>query len=264
MSTATLAPAAFDEFGRCLPTAVQSPVHRQSRRYFRLGTPAVDPAAILARIKRHLGAGKGLDVDSFIRRIDAIRARLAADPATAGMLNGLAVPFIVPRTPVTEIGTLMEEGYLPAVARSFEEAFPAERFTNHVKPGLAGKLTVQPGSRHERLIEAMGDDEVVGLYFPCLTEYSLPAAVEQIASLPDHLLLAGGFDTAAAFVGVPDLLLRTDGYPPLLWLTGLAGEKPGIGYHFEAYGHDLTFNRRAHLGQTAEYWWSGISVLDTR
>ena len=42
------------------------------------------------------------------------------------MLNGLAVPFIVPRTPVTEIGTLMEEGYLPAVARSFEEAFPAE------------------------------------------------------------------------------------------------------------------------------------------
>lgn len=65
-------------------------------------------------------------------------------------------------------------------------------------------------------------------------------------------------------MGVPDLLLRTDGYPPLLWLTGLAGEKPGIGYHFEAYGHDLTVNRRAHLGQTAEYWWSGISVLETR
>jgi len=135
---------------------------------------------------------------------------------------------------------------------------------HHVKLGLAGKLTVQPGSRHERLIEAMGNDEVVGLYFPCLTEYSLPAALERVASLPEHLLLAGGFDTAAAFVGVPDLLLRTDGYPPLLWLTGLAGEKPGIGYHFEAYGHDLTFNRRAHLGQTAEYWWSGISVLETR
>ena len=76
--------------------------------------------------------------------------------------------------------------------------------------------------------------------------------------------MAGGFDTAAAFVAAPDLLLRGDGYPPLLWLAALDGEQPGIGYHFEAYGHNLTFNRRAHLDQTAEYWWSGITVLAPR
>ena len=45
------------------------------------------------------------------------------------------------------------------------------------------------------------------------------------------------------------------------WLAGLQGEKPGIGYHFEAYGYNLTFNRRPHLDQTAEYWWSGVTVL---
>ena len=37
----------------------------------------------------------------------------------------------------------------------------------------------------------------------------------------------------------------------------------GIGYHFEAYGYNLTFNRRPHLGHAAEYWSSGISVLES-
>ena len=261
MNTATLAPADFDDFGRCLPLGVSAPANARSRRYFRLGTPALDPAAIHARLARHLGAGKDMSTDTFIQRIAALRARLAADPATAGLLDGPAVPFILPRTPVTEIGTLLEEGYLPAVARSFEEAFPNARFTDHAHQGLGGKLSVQPGSRHEILVDALAHGEVVGLYFPCLTEYSLLAAVERMAGLPEHLLLAGGFDTAAAFIAAPDLLLRTDGYPPLLWLAGLQGEKPGIGYHFEAYGYNLTFNRRPHLDQTAEYWWSGVTVL---
>ncbi|XLM23265.1 hypothetical protein MKD33_18855, partial [Chromobacterium piscinae] len=61
----------------------------------------------------------------------------------------------------------------------------------------------------------------------------------------------------AAFIGSPDLLLRRDGYPPLLWLSGLDGEKEGVGYHFEAYGYDLTFNRRVHQNMAAEYWASG-------
>jgi hypothetical protein len=34
-----------------------------------------------------------------------------------------------------------------------------------------------------------------------------------------------------------------------------------VGYHFEAYGHNLTFNRRPHFGQAAEYWASGLVVL---
>ena len=57
------------------------------------------------------------------------------------------------------------------------------------------------------------------------------------------------------------LLLRRDGYPPLLWLSGVEAEAPDAGYHFEAYGYNLTFNRRPHLGQTAEYWWHGLTVL---
>ena len=152
---------------------------------------------------------------------------------------------------------------LPAVADAYQEKFPDYRFTNHHKTGLTGRLSVQPNSRHEHLIDAMADKDVVGVYFPCLSEYSIPAALQRIATLPEHLLLAGGFDTCAALVATPGLLMRTDGYPPLLWLSALASEKESVGYHFEAYGYNLTFNRRPHLGHAAEYWSSGISVLES-
>jgi hypothetical protein len=126
---------------------------------------------------------------------------------------------------------------------------------------LEGRLSVAPGSRHDQLIEAAAREDVVGLYFPTLLEFSAPAAIEFIATLPPNLLLAGGFDTSAAFVAAPGLLFDPDAYPPLLWLSGLAGEKDGIGYHYEAYGYNLTFNRRSHRGQVSEYWACGVVAL---
>ena len=57
MNTATLAPAAFDEFGRCLPDGLRAPAHARSRRYFRLGSPALDPAAIHASCEDYRAAG---------------------------------------------------------------------------------------------------------------------------------------------------------------------------------------------------------------
>jgi len=168
---------------------------------------------------------------------------------------------MLPKAAREDIGEALQEDCLPAVLGSFKAEFPKYDFLNHNKDSLAGKLGVAPGSRHERLLEQARASEVVGVYFPCLLEYSLPAALEQMAGLPEQFLLAGGLDTSAAFVALPGLLLRKEGYPPLLWLSALTSEKEGIGYHYEAYGYNLTFNRRAHLGKAAEYWASALVVL---
>ncbi len=253
----------FDEFGRCLPGAITLPAHPRSRRYFVLTPPPIDYPTIHARLCSHLGAGVQMSADEFAARAGAILRRLEADQRSAPITRGVAVPFILPRGQVPDIGSVLEQHFLPAVADAFHEKFPDHCFTNHNKAGLGGRLSAQPDSRHERLIDAMADKDVVGVYFPCLSEYSIPAALQRTATLPEHFLLAGGFDTCAALVGAPELLRRTDGYPPLLWLGALASEKEGIGYHFEAYGYNLTFNRRAHLGHAAEYWSSGLSVLES-
>jgi hypothetical protein len=167
----------------------------------------------------------------------------------------------LPKASYQDIGTALEDDYIPVVEKAYIEQFPEYSFTNHSPKSLQNQLQVTPGGRHQQVLDAMADEIVVGIYFPCLLEYSVPAAVERMATLPENFLLAGGFDTAAAFVSAPELLFKKEGYPPLLWMSGLTSVEENVGYHFEAYGYDLTFNRRVHLGQVAEYWASALVVL---
>jgi hypothetical protein len=255
----------FDGHGRRQPEGIAG-AHQRTRRHFVCDQPALNYPDIHARISAQLDVAPALSTHplsagDFERRAEAILARLRADPRTRTITQGAHIPFFLPKAVHEDVGTALDEQYLPAVNAAFLSRFPDFSFVNHHKAGLSGKLSIAKGSRHERLLQAMAEDTVVGYYFPCLLEYSLPAALQQLPDLPDEFLLAGGFDTCAAFVGSPDLLFKTDAYPPLLWLAALEAEQPGIGYHFEAYGYNLTFNRRAHLGQVAEYWASGLVVL---
>ncbi|MBZ0105895.1 MAG: hypothetical protein K8H84_09720 [Sulfuricella denitrificans] len=252
----------FDEHGRCIPSSgLAAAVHRKTRRYFSIVQPEISYGDIYARTRKFLGISGGMSAEAFEQRAEAILQNLRSDSATKGIADGVRIPFLLPKVAYADYGEALESTYLKAVHESFDDKLPQYGFINHHKDGLAGKLSIAPGSRHERLVDAMQQDQVVGYYFPCLSEYSVPAAIEQISSMPERFLLAGGFDTCAALIAAPDLLLRTDGYPPLLWLAALSGEKDQVGYHFESYGYNLTFNRRVHFNQVAEYWASGLVVL---
>jgi hypothetical protein len=251
----------FDEHGRKIVGQLDHPANLISRRYFKIEQPEIDYGAIFGRISRHLGSPSDLTAARFEERAKAILNQLVRTPDLKNLISGVHVPFFLPRNSHGDLGKALEESYIIAVGASFTESFPQYRFDNHHKTGLAGKLKVQPGSRHNELIENINKVDIVGYYFPCLTEFSVPAAQEQMASLPDNLLLAGGYDTCAALVGSPGLLQRREGYTNMLWLAGLQGEAEDAGYYFEAYGQNLTFNRRVHFGQVSEYWASGLVVL---
>ncbi|MDO8892029.1 MAG: hypothetical protein Q8N54_09820 [Sulfurimicrobium sp.] len=251
----------FDEHGRCIPSKPTAAVHSNTRRYFAIVQPEIEYGDIYKRIKKHLGVSGDITASEFERRAEVILQKLQNDPRTKKITDGVRIPFILPKATYADYGDALERIYLKAVRDSFNNKFPQYDFVNHHKDGLAGKLSIAPESRHARLVEAMQKDQAVGYFFPCLTEYSVPAAIEQAEALPDQFLLAGGFDTCAAMIATPDLLLRTDGYPPLLWLGALQGEKEQVGYHFEAYGYNLTFNRKPHFNQVAEYWCAGLVVL---
>lgn len=252
----------FDEHGRCLPAKLANPAHPRTRRYFHIAQPKVDYGDIHARSQKYLGVPDGvISVEEFAQRAERILQNLRNDPATKRITDGAGVPFLLPKASYTDYGEALEKNYLKAVAATFADKFPKYDFVNHYKGELAGKLGIISESRHDHLVEAMQRDLVVGYYFPCLSEYAVPAAIEQVAQLPEQFMLAGGFDTCAALVGTPNLLHRADGYPPLLWLAALSGEKADAGFYFEAYGYNLTFNRRPHFNQVAEYWSSGLVVL---
>lgn len=251
----------FDTYGRLIPRNFTHGTFAKSRRYFSITQPEIDYEKIYTRLAKHLNVGDSVSKEEFEARAEKILTKLRGDANVSQILNGVRVPFMLPVEASADIGTLLENKYLPAVQSAFTETFPEKNFSNHHKGGLAGKLAIALGSRHEKLLKAQQTQVLVGYYFPCVTEYSVPAAIESIAQLPDQFLLAGGVDTAAAMIAAPDLLLRKDGYPPVLWLSALDTEKNGAGYHFEAYGYHLTFNRRVHLDQPAESWASGLVVL---
>lgn len=256
-------PEIFDQYGRCLPVDLKSPAHRESRRWFQFRQPEIDYIKIYERTLAHLAGGQPLatNVGEFEARAKAVFAYLQADARLRNVTLGVGVPFLIPAENIADYGAALEEKYLPAVASAYKATLPDYDFTSHNTVHLGRNLTIAPESRHDRLIEAASRGDVVGWFFPCLLEYSIPAARETVTALPEDFLLAGGIDTSAALVGSPDLLLRLDGYPPLIWLSALDSEKESIGYHFEAYGYNLTFNRRPHLGQVAEYWSSALVVL---
>ena len=251
----------FDEYGRCLPRGIANATHEKSRRYFSIVQPVIEYKHIYERLDNGFGIAVDISLLEFEQRAEAILGELRAEDDTANILKGVGIPFILPKAKYEDIGKAMETVYLNAVQQSFNNRFPEYEFINHYPQSLSDKLSVSKGSRHEKLIEAMKDDVVVGYFFPCLLEYSVPAARERMASLPEKFLLAGGYDLAAAFVSAPDMLMREDGYPPLLWLSGLNADTEYAGFHFEAYGYDLNFNRRMHLGHVAEYWASGLVIL---
>jgi len=251
----------FNEHGRIDPVDLTAAAYRQSRRYFLCDTPDIDLADVFTRTCGVLGTPDDLTVDDFRDRVGQTLSTLASNPETANIIAGVHIPFLIPRNDsLGDLGVSLEEHYLPALERTFLQKFPDSDFAVETS-SLAGRVVPVEGSRHERLIQLAEKESVVGIYFPCMTEYSIPAAIEQVGRLPENFLATGGLDLIAALIAAPGLLIRKDGYPPTLWLTAIQAENENVGYHFEAYGYNLKFYRRSHLGLTSEYWWQGVTVL---
>jgi hypothetical protein len=251
----------FDEHGRCDPRGLTKPVHLKSRRYFQIEQSSAALRDIYGRITKFL-PGHYPEFAEFEARVEALRQGVAGDAATKAALRGVVVPFMLPQCTISDEGAALEEFYLQFAARAFEAHHMGQEFKDHHKQALTGLMRTRTGSRHERLLEALETGPVIGLFLAsALSEYSVGAAVERVAALPENWLLAGGVDTAAALIAEPGLLLRRKGYAPMLWTAGLE-TREGEGHYFEAYGYDMTFNRRMHFGECAETSSCGLVVIE--
>jgi len=247
----------FDANGRCIPGPLEAKVQRKVRRYFRCDQPKYSLNDIYERAGRFIGE-LTLGVEEFKEHVTRMIREIREDPNLANLLSGPFVPFILPQQPEDDIGKLLQQKYLPAVANAFYDTYPNYEFIDHNKTPVLDRLRVAAATRHQELLEKLADSDVVGIYFPAFDGYSLAAAREQISYLPPSFSLAGSADTCGALVAYPGLLMRHDGYAPLVWFGALETENSDEGFHIEAYGYNLNFNRRMHLGNADEYWASGL------
>lgn len=207
----------FGRRGRRIPPpGLESPV-MDADHSFGLEQPAVDYALRLFRLHMALGLTVPfIQPAEFERRATEIERWLADNNLLANLLRGPHYPIVFPRTEIRDYGTALEEVFLPAAGRAFEAEFSGRNFCNYEHGRLASKVTVASSSRHEVLLAALAAGPVVALYFPtALQGFSTRAELEQLATLPEEILLAGALEPAVALAMYPDVLARDDATPQL-------------------------------------------------
>lgn len=124
-----------------------------------------------------------------------------------------------------------------------------------------GKVSILDGTRHDQLINRLAEGTVVALYFPnALQGYSINAGWEQIATMPEGCLLAGGIDTSVAYIGYPDVLGR-DGKTPVLTCDALGWESAEYSLCFHADDSDARFAYTDSLSDANDYCSGGLVFL---
>lgn len=256
----------FDSHGRLLPFAGERVYSTHDRRYFSLDQPEIDFATIHARVTEFLKESYPdglLSGNEFKDRCEALRSTILADEKSRHIFNGVHTPFLLPSlSEEIDLGKELDSILLEAAGRSFTAKFPKFEFRNHVAGQLAGNISVMPGVRYEKLLEARKKGPVVGWYFPsCMAGFAIPDQRTLIQRLPESMILSGPLEASAAFVGTPELLMKTDNYPNLLAMAAVRPAKDHLFCFFEAYGWNLTFNQRSMIGAVSEYYAGGLTLL---
>lgn len=254
----------FDDHGRLVPADGELVYSQVDRRYFSLAQPAFTFPAVLAAVAKHLRITNidGLSPREFERRCEASRQAILNDAALAGLFRGVHVPFVLlPATARPDIGEELDAVLLPAVGAAYVEKMPGFEFRNYLKGQLSGAVPVFPGVRYDRIVADHASKVITGWYFPgALAGYAIPEQRRVVARLPEAVSLSGPLEAAMAFIGAPDILMRTENYPSLLALTAVQPHDPRMFQFFEAYGWNLTYNQRSMVGAASEYFSGGLTV----
>ena len=256
----------FDANGRCVTNLTKHQVYQKSRNYFQLDKKKVlgyNNNKIFNNLKNYLCKNLNFNETEFEKKIINIKDKIKKDDKISNILKGFSIPFIIPKLENDDIGTNIEEIFIPALQSSFKNEFEQFELINHIKNSLKNQLDIWTGSKYEKITERLNKQNITGLLFPSLNEFSFPAAIETVSKLPENIMLAGGYEIMSALIGSPSILKRDDGYPPLLWFSSLKSvNDSNIGYHIEPYGYNLTLNRRAHIDNAAEYWWHSVVIIE--
>lgn len=247
-----------DRNGRCIPLKDIKGKVLDANHDFRLVQPEINYGAILDRLQRFFGTEmKFVSAGDFEKQAKALIAKLGEDKQAKNLLKGVYVPLVFPQLTITDYGRSLEEIFLAAVKRSYEEAFPGRSFTNYRTGTLAGQVKI--GTRHEKLLAMMAEGPVVGLWFANpLQGFSIQACHEQIAAFQSGILLSGAIDTATAWVADPKTIAR-DGHTPCNDCAAVCWQSAGYSLHFRASGGGASFDLR-YLGASGRYSGSMVFV----
>lgn len=121
----------------------------------------------------------------------------------------VALPILIPQMDIKDLGETTE-GLVALAADAYQRQFPGRSFTNYRRGNLVGKISPFPGAGYEKLIEALQQRPVVGLWIPdAMLGYSLNAQREQGQHLPKGFTLTGTIEPVIGWIMYPDAVAHS-------------------------------------------------------
>ncbi len=249
----------FDRHGRRIPPSGLIGKACDANRAFYLNQPPPDYAGRLARLQSS-GLQISVSVDDFKGRSEAILAKVGANEQIKNLLKGVYLSVVIPQTNLTDLGELTEK-FVAVAGDAYRRQFPNRPFTNHRAGELAEQVSIVESSRYQRLLDAMAQGLVVGMYFPaCLQGFSIHAQREQMKILPEQFILSGPIEASMSWLMYPDILGRdfnTPGYD----CSAVSWQSADYSLYFGADDDNADFDGGADLGGANADYSGGLLLL---
>jgi hypothetical protein len=258
----------FDSNGRFIALPNMSAMISDFAWQHSLTQPLIDYAEVLEQGKSHWSVGEWrnnlVSAAEFEERSLALQAKLQGDELTQNACAGLWLPLALPHIPdIQDIGFVLNQ-FIAGVELAYRAAFKSRAFVNYLEDNLAGNLTIVSGTRHSQLLAAMQRGSVVGLWLLPFSGYSILACIETFANnklsaiIPDYLFLAGGFDTAAAYLYYPKIL-ALDIDSPIITCPALAWRSLGLLFFIDEVSANFIFT--SQLANVSPRYLAGVFCL---
>ena len=265
----------FDLRGRCTPSPGMRLFQEIQGDYYKIKSPIVDYELILLRLRKFNHLSHNLSLIEFKHRAEQLLHNLNTDENFSNILNGPHIPFICQAdSHLPDLGENLDNILLPQLHASFVDKFPECHFKSVNQAGvtLKGKINLESSSRYVNFLQSAKKGPVVGWFFPqALQEFDIASQRIQISKLPDltnaSFCLSGALDVCSALIGIPELLINSENYSPILCLSSYTHEDPRLVLILKSYGPHLEFWCMSQMlingvTQVSEQWSGGITVFD--
>ena len=250
----------IDKNGRCIPKELTGNVCDPNKN-FKLVQPKIDYAErINSLTSLYAEMMQLISTEEFAKRSEELFEQLRNDSLLLNLLNGVWLPICLPKLEVTDYGKSLEEIFLVVAEKSYRQQFPNRSFNNYRKGELTGKVGIIEGSGHEKLLAKMAEGPVVGILFFPTQGFSINAGRQQMAVLPESLLLSGAIDIMTAVAMYPDVLGKNYNTPGYLCA---ANSWQSAEYSLYAKANDgyFNFNCTDNLADANDSYSSGLLFI---
>ncbi|OGY57508.1 MAG: hypothetical protein A3H67_01795 [Candidatus Buchananbacteria bacterium RIFCSPLOWO2_02_FULL_46_11b] len=253
----------FDKNSRFIPFAGMESRFCDPAPKYRVSQPEINLGQYLEACRRFLPkelADTLMGQSEFEDSVRKVKARLEGDERTKNALKGPWFPVALPKMD-GDYGAILDI-LAEAAKKAYEAAFPGRTFYNHRHETLAEQTSIVPGTRHDRLVEAVKEKSQAGIFLLPFGGFSIEACRETFSghnysvNIPEWLTLGGGWDTAMAYLAYSKVLCRNI-ETPIVRCAALNWQS-GCSLGFRACDAHASFGHTYDLANAKDSYSAGV------